>query len=343
MPSRVISHKDRYHIWCLRELGFSFQAIADRCKVSVASAYTIYQKISKTGSAVDRPRNGRPTKVTPRMRRWIVYKMGTHAFCTIKEVVTELYDRFQLRLSAFTVRSVLRKAGYRAYVKPRKPQLSKKAIAARMSFAKKYLSWSASDWENVIFSDESKFSISFSTGRVHCWRRPGDQLCPHHVTQILKSGGGSIFVWGCMTSHGIGYLTKINDGLDAKLYVEILNDELKATYAYYNLSKSEVIFQHDNDPKHTAKLTKAYLEGEKFQVLDWPPYSPDLNPIEHLWIEVKRRLKALPGRIKNRDDLWQKLEEVWDGIDKATLIKLYHSMPQRIQAVYNNKGSFTRW
>ncbi len=58
-------------------------------------------------------------------------------------------------------------------------------------------------------------------------------------------------VWGCMTAHGIGYACKINGNMDCELYTSILGDELLRTLEYYDLQKAEIVFQQDNDPKHT--------------------------------------------------------------------------------------------
>ena len=75
-------------------------------------------------------------------------------------------------------------------------------------------------------------------------------------------------VWGCFTSSGIGYLCRIDGDLDGELYRKILDDEFLATVNWYNMDMEQVIFQHDNDPKHTANLTKQWVIDHDIKTLD---------------------------------------------------------------------------
>jgi len=142
-----------------------------------------------------------------------------------------------------------------------------------------------------------------------------------------------------MTAQGIGYMCRIDGGLDAELYQTILGDELMQTLEWYDLEKGHIIFQHDNDPKHTARSTKQWLEDNQLTTLDWPAQSPDLNPIEHLWNEVDRRIGNGDKKPSSKDGLWEALEEEWNGIEADFCIKLIETMPQRVNDVLKAK----RW
>jgi len=150
-------------------------------------------------------------------------------------------------------------------------------------------------------------------------------------------------VWGCMSSEGVGYLCRIDGNMDAELYQSILGGEFLWTLDYYGFEKKDIIFQHDNDPKHTARSTKAWLQYNEIAVLKWPAQSPDLNPIEHLWNELDRRVRNRQKQPSNKEELWEAIEEEWQKIGQDFCIKLISTMPARIKAVIKAKGGYTRW
>src|SRR5262249_54109615 len=123
----------------------------------------------------------------------------------------------------------------------------------------------------------------------------------------------------------------------------ILKSDLLDSLDFYKESVPDPIFQQDNDAKHTAGLTQDWLANQSFEILDWPSQSPDLNPIEHLWFIVKRRLKEYPTRPKNDDELWDRVVEIWNALDIETCRRLVDSMPRRLAAVIRARGGSTKY
>ena len=131
--------------------------------------------------------------------------------------------------------------------------------------------------------------------------------------------------------------------MDAELYEEILEDHVFKTLEYYGMNPDDFIFQQDNDPKHTSKKAKKWFEDNNVTVLDWPPQSPDLNPIEHLWHILKMRLATYERHTKSIQELWERVEVEWEKIPKEECVKLIQSMPRRVAAVLKAKGGYTKY
>jgi hypothetical protein len=131
--------------------------------------------------------------------------------------------------------------------------------------------------------------------------------------------------------------------MDAELHVSILNDELIDTIDYYGMDRSKLIFQQDNDPKHTSRLAHQWFANNGIEVLDWPAQSPDLNPIEHLWWHLKRRLNEYETEPNGIQELWERVEKEWNAIPTQICLDLIESMPRRIAAVSKARGGYTTY
>jgi transposase len=326
------------------EKGYTTREIA--AKVGCKSHTTIVRlkkKYEETGNVQNKHNSGRSRKLNERDERNIVRSIMTRECSNAVQIQKSLKVNDNIEVSSSTVRRALKRNGLAARVKRKKPLLSKKHREKRLNFAKRYKNWTVSDWNKVVWSDESKFQIFGSDGRQYCWKRPKDPLQDAHVKPTVKFGGGSIFVWGCFTSSGVGYLVRIEGGLDAELYCKILEEDLMDTLHYYDLDTNNVIFQQDNDPKHTAARTKQWFEDNEIEVLSWPPQSPDLNPIEHLWNDIDRRLRASEIEIRGKDMLWEQVSKVWNETALEACSKLIETMPERINDVIKAKEGYTRW
>jgi len=141
----------------------------------------------------------------------------------------------------------------------------------------------------------------------------------------------------------VGYSCKIDGRMDGDLYVSILDEDLQASLEYYGKTPSDVIFQQDNDPKHTCKKAKTWFQDHDFVVLPWPAQSPDLNPIEHLWNHLKRKLAEYESPPDGMMVLWEHVQAEWEKIEPRVCQELIESMPRRIAAVIKAKGGYTKY
>jgi hypothetical protein len=246
-------------------------------------------------------------------------------------------------LSTETVRLRLKEAGWKAVVKKKWPMLSRHHKKERMDFALSHKEWTLEDWKRVVWSDETKVNRLGSDGRKWVWKRVGEPLSDRLVQGTKKFGGGSVMVWGCMTWDGVGMACKIDGRMDGELYCQILDDELQGTLSYYHKSPAHILFQQDNDPKHTSKRAQNWFNNHDIRVMQWPSQSPDLNPIEHLWNHVKRKLGEYEEPPTSVHELWERFQEEWERIEPSVCQNLIESMPRRIEAVLRAKGGYTKY
>lgn len=131
--------------------------------------------------------------------------------------------------------------------------------------------------------------------------------------------------------------------VNSQKYVSVLENALLPSFShiYGDTNMNNVQFQQDNAPCHKSAFTMKWLEENKIPLLEWPPQSPDLNPIEHLWALLKR--KMLTHSIQSKSHLKLLLTQEWNAITVAECEKLVACMPKRIAAVIKAKGGVTKY
>ncbi|CDH61286.1 hypothetical protein RO3G_16829 [Lichtheimia corymbifera JMRC:FSU:9682] len=284
---------------------------------------------------------GRGRAIDTNLGRRIIRGISTGEYKNAADASRKLAasDSESKKPSAETIRRHLRDSGCRSRKKPKVTPLNAKRRKARLDFALAHRGWTIEDWKHVIFSDETKINRFGSDGAQWTWTCADGILRDTNVQHTYKHGGGSLMVWGCFSWHGIGFMSKIDGRMDADLYCSILSDELLQTLEWYNLSKDDIIFQQDNDPKHTSNKAKKWFEDNAVNVMKWPAYSPDINPIENLWAIVKRKLNEYDEAPASMRELWERVEYVWEhSITPELCKKLIESMPKRMEKLYKAKG-----
>ena len=130
-----------------------------------------------------------------------------------------------------------------------------------------------------------------------------------------------------------------DDNLDSKLLKKILEKHV-VSQALSMWPSGQWWYLHDNDPKHSkSKLISTFLHNKGINAIDFPPYSPDLNPIENLWGIIKRKVDD--RNPQSLDERKRMFHEEWirnDDEMRNLRLSLAHSMPKRCQQVIANLG-----
>jgi hypothetical protein len=166
-------------------------------------------------------------------------------------------------------------------------------------------------------------------------RPPGAALDPKYTRKDNERLEGKVSLWGCICAEGLGHAELYVDTLDARRYQTILGLNLVSS-AHQFWPKGQWWFQQDNASPHTAGTSRDWFHNHGVDLIDWPAWSPDLNPIEQLWNDLKRRVYERHAR--TMEELERHVTEEWAAIDLNFIARICRNMPQRLQQVIANKG-----
>jgi transposase len=108
-------------------------------------------------------------------------------------------------------------------------------------------------------------------------------------------------------------------------------------------SRNNGLFQEDNARPHKTKVASSFCAEKNLHILSWPAQSPDLNPIENLWAEVKKKIRNKKKKPTNLAELERDVKNAWKAIPKRLIENLIDSMPARIQAVIAAEGGLIKY
>ncbi|KAJ8885652.1 hypothetical protein PR048_011850 [Dryococelus australis] len=186
-------------------------------------------------------------------------------------------------------------------------------------------------WKSVLWSDESRFTLFRSDGRVLVWRLPGERFLSECIVPTRKFGGGGEMVWGCFTAFGVGPMLFVRCSMNKEAYCNILGNEMLPTlWRFYGMDPC--YFQDGNARCHVSRPTMQWYADNNVRRLDWLAQSPDLNPIERLWDGLDRRVRACQTRPKSIAQLMEWFHEEWRRIPVDVLQTLVESVPDRVAA-----------
>ncbi|UYV68195.1 hypothetical protein LAZ67_5003346 [Cordylochernes scorpioides] len=232
-------------------------------------------------------RNVGATRVTSaRVDRRILRQAVAAPQATCTAILQHVQDTLDHSISTRTISRRLVANGLHSCRPLRRLPLTPPNRHQRLEWCRARSTW-MTEWHRVVFSDESRFCLSSDSRRVRVWRRRGERSNPAAIVERPTVRQRGIMVWGAIAYDSRSPLLRIQGTMTAQQYVD---DVLRPVTLPYLQGVPNALYQQDNARPHTARISQQALQD--VQMVPWPPYSPDLSPIEHVWDIIGRRLHA---------------------------------------------------
>jgi hypothetical protein len=286
-------------------------------------------------------RSGRPTLLTPGQIDQLIEFISQskeHRRMPFWKVAIEI----GFGVGEHTIRRTLARAGYTRHIALRKPPISETNRKLRLAFAHEHLSWTDEQWDAILWSDETWVT----PGRhrpTYVTRNKWEELDPTCILDNPRKKKGWMF-WGCFSGKygkGPGIFWEKDWGWITKESYQ--QHTIPVVHGWMRLCPGQ-IFMQDGAPGHAATETLLDLIEREIQKIDWPPFSPDLNPIEKAWNWMKDWINVhYPQEQMSYDELRKVVQEAWDAIPEEWLIFQVRTMHERCEDIIKVNGMHTKW
>ncbi|GFW54808.1 transposable element Tcb2 transposase [Trichonephila clavipes] len=189
----------------------------------------------------------------------------------------------------------------------------------------------------VLFTDESRFSLSSDSHRILIWRERGIHNHPSNIIERDRYGGGGVLVWGGIM---LGSRTDLHIFDAGSVNGTRYCNEILLPYVplFRGAMGLQFLFIDDNAPCHRTVAAEQLLESEDIERMDWPARSPDFNPIEHVWDFLGRRLAARTLQPVTIRELRLALQDEWAAMPQQLIDPLILSMGRRCETCLAVRG-----
>ncbi|GFV39731.1 transposable element Tcb2 transposase [Trichonephila clavipes] len=312
------------------EEGRSVTSVAAEFGIAHSIVSRLWRQFQTTGTAIRGFSSGRPRGTTPADDWYIVLQVRRNRRQTAGEIARHTTQATGRPISRFTVARRLHGDGLFARRPVRCVPLTPAHRRRRFLWCREHRNWRDNEWGRVLFTDESGLSLSSDSRRILIWRERGSRNHPSNIIERDRHGGRGVLFWGGIM---LGSRTDLHifdaGSVNGTRYCnEILLPYVRLFRGAMGL---RFLFMDDNAPCHRTVAAEQLLESEDIERMDWPARSPDLNPIEHVWDFLGRRLAARTLPPVTIRELRLALQDEWAAMPQQLIDTLILSMGRRCE------------
>ncbi|GFT24365.1 transposable element Tcb2 transposase [Trichonephila clavipes] len=300
------------------EEGRKITDVAREFDIAHSVVSRLWKSFKTTGMCSRWHGGGRVRSTTPAEDRYIVLSAKRNRCTTALQVANQFLAASRKQISRKTVARRFRGGGLHA----RRPvvcvPLTRQHRTARLQWCRENHNWTEQDWACVLFSDESRFSLSSDCRRQLIWRESGTAYRPENIQEKDRYPTCSIMVCTGIMINGRTRLHVVANGtMTGQRYIdEVLLPHVRL---FRGAVGDKFVFMDDNATCHRSLAVQDCLDREGIQRLVWPARSPDLNPIENVWDALGRQVAGQNYPPTNKNTLIRALTEEWDKLPQQLL------------------------
>ena len=279
---------------------------------------------------------GRPPVLSPEEISSMVLHVEIEPRLSARDVRRDLC----LNASIKTITRRLRKSGIRRCVARLVPHLTSSHKALRLQWASEHVGWTHEDWQKIVFTDEKTLQNN-ENGKPRLWPKVGERLNPDNLVEI-PGRRWKLNLFGWMTASGLGSLYVLSNNINAIGYKAFLEEELLPELE--DSFGSDYILQQNNASIHRAAVVRNFLLEKEVATLSWPARSPDFNPIELVWNQLRAKfvqMVDLDGAPSSFEEFNMMTLNAWDSLQQESHQGKVDALPRILQKCIDNQGGPT--